>query len=144
MAPAIPANANTRTRGDDRLMEIPTAGYAVFRARVIAAWRYLAIIDSDGREICRLDAATDTRITVTETPIATRVAYEVRLRGDDPEFSTILPVRIAGSAIYLVSTGGEPVSRVTVPVGTLTEATDGIIHTHTALLPERPVSEVST
>lgn len=124
-------------------MEIPSAGYAVLRARAIAAWRYLAIIDSDGKERCRLDCVTDPRITVTETPIATRVAYEVRLRGDDTEFSSSLPVRLAGSALYTVASGGEPVSRVTVPIGTLTELTDGIIHVHTALLPERPVSEVS-
>ena len=142
MVPALPPDAG-RTCGADRLMEITTAGYAVLRARVIAAWRYLAIINSDGRELCRLDCTTDPRVTVTDTAVATRVVYEVRPRGDDPEFSSILPVRITGSAISRTDTGGEPVSRVAVPVGTLVETTDGIIHTHTAFLPERPVSEVT-
>lgn len=80
--------------------ELDPAGYRWLRSRIAERWRYIAVLDEDFREICRLDTQTDPRIAVNVNDGAREVVYDVNLRGSDPEISARLPVRIGSTALY--------------------------------------------
>lgn len=122
--------------------ELDPAGYRWLRSRVYALWTWLAIVDDDGHELCRLNCETDPRIARTVNDAENEIEIEVRLRGDDPEFIPRLPVRIAATVLYRDETGGEFRSRVTYTPATLSAATDGVVLTHRCHIPRSLLSEV--
>ncbi len=92
--------------------ELDPAGYRWLRSRVYALWTWLAIVDDDGHELCRLNCETDPRIARTVNDVENEIEIEVSLRGDDPEFVNRLPVRIAATCLHTTpmtySTIGSP------------------------------------
>lgn len=122
--------------------ELEAAGYRWLRAQVFALWRYLAIFDVDGHELCRLDTQTDARIARTLNDATGEIEIECRIRGDDAEFTALLPVRVGATALFPDASGGDYRSRVTYSPAALTEATDGEILTHRVHVPLTLLSEV--
>jgi hypothetical protein len=114
--------------------------YALLRAEVVTAWHYLGIVDANGREIARIDIATDPRATIHQHAVTGEVAISVRLRGDDPEIAPLLPVRLVGSYLYDVPTGGEPLHPSTISPSLIDTVTDALIYTHRLFIPLYPSS----
>lgn len=116
--------------------DIPPPAHAILRAEVLTAWRHVALEDPDGRELCRLDVLTDPHCSVNEVAGTGRIDYQVRLRGDDPDWGGTLPVRIYGYAIYDVPAGGTPYVRRPLSPAIFTLETDGTILTLPVYIPK--------
>jgi len=125
------------------MSELEPAGYRWLRARVFERWRYLAILDDDGRELCRLDCMTDPRIARTINDATAEVVVECSLRGDDPEFLNRLPVRIAATALY-PAPDTDYRSLVSYSPGTLAEPSNGVTLEHRCHIPQSLLEEVTS
>lgn len=123
--------------------ELDPAGYRWLRARTYERWRYLAVLDPDGRELCRLDMNTDPRIARTINDGTGEIEIEVSLRGDDPEFVYRLPVWIAATALYPTGEGDEYRSLVTYTHAALSEPIDGVDLEHRCHIPSATLAEVN-
>lgn len=122
--------------------ELDPAGYRWLRSQAFARWRYLAVVDPDGRELCRLDTQTDARIARTVNDATAEVEIAVSLRGADAEFAARLPVRIAATCLYADAVGGDYRSTVTYTPTALAELTDGVDLTHVCHIPSALLGEV--
>lgn len=109
--------------------------YVLIRAHVLDAWRYLAILDGDGREILRTEYATDPRCNVMQNAATGELAITMRLRGDDFEIAERRPLRISGSRLYAAPEGGESLHPTSIDPAMLIDATDGLIYTHRLYVP---------
>ena len=105
--------------------EIPPAAYALLRAEVLTNWLHLTLIDCDGRELVRLGIASDPRCSVDEVAGTGRIEYRVRVRGDDPDWGGVYPVRIYGYALYDQASGGQAFVERPITPTILETATDG-------------------
>lgn len=122
--------------------ELDPAGYRWLRARAYERWRYIAVLDPDGRELCRLDMNTDPRIARTINDGTGEIEIEVSLRGDDPEFVNRLPVRLAATCLFGDVEGGDYRSWVTYTPVALAEPIDGVTIDHRCHIPVELLSEV--
>jgi len=118
--------------------ELTAAGYKNLREAIQARWLYVSIRNSSDAEIVRLEIAEDARCTWQDNGTPNPTVLEIALSADDVDLSGSLPLTIAGTKLFVGSTGGDSLSEDTFANATLASAdpADTLTITHNIQVPE--------
>ncbi len=118
------------------MAEVTEAGYQTIRDFIEGDWVWVELRDDTDTPIIRIDEPTDPRVTWTHSPGAQVLELQVELAGSDADIEPLLPQTFQFSALFNVSTGGDPLAHEEFTAFTISTTEDQLTVFHELEVPE--------